>query len=441
MTDDTYSDALASLEQTFAKMDGCSQAEKDRLAADVANLREMITKMTTGRVEIVLVGEISTGKSALINALVGDTVAGVDVQGGWTKELGPVAWGASNFVVPGLADSSVVLIDTPGLNEVGGADHADLAREAARRADLLLFVTDSDLNETEFTAITALASIHKPMLVVLNKMDLYSAKQRERLHEILAERLRNIVPSSDIVATTADPREVEYVIEGADGSSREEWRKPSQKVEQLKVRILEILEREGLALMALNAAMYASDKSDRIAAIRVQLRDRAATQTIWSYAAMKAVAVGVNPMPVVDILGGSAVDVTMVLTLSHIYGLEMSWKHARGLVTSILTAAGWVMAGEAVTSVLASMFKLATGVFGTLITALPQGAAAGFGSYIVGQAAKYYFEHGASWGGEAPKVVVGRILENTDKESVMNHLKEEIKKKISFNAHSDDAKS
>ena len=37
---------------------------------------------------------------------------------------------------------------------------------------------------------------------------------------------------------------------------------------------------------------------------------------------------------------------------------------------------------------------------GTVLTALPQGAAAGYGSYIVGQAAKYYFEHGASWGGD-----------------------------------------
>ena len=65
-----------------------------------------------------------------------------------------------------------------------------------------------------------------------------------------------------------------------------------------------------------------------------------------------------------------------------------------------------------------------------------QGAAAGFGSYIVGQAAKYYFEHGASWGNEAPKTVVQRILAETDKDSVLQHLKDEISKKISRNVHS-----
>jgi hypothetical protein len=62
-------------------------------------------------------------------------------------------------------------------------------------------------------------------------------------------------------------------------------------------------------------------------------------------------------------------------------------------------------------------------------------AAAGWGSYIVGEAARYYFEHGASWGQQGPKRVVTRILENTDKRSVLERLKTEIKKKISLNRH------
>jgi len=436
-SEQSYQQALASLEQTFAKLDGCSPAEKDRLRADVTNLREMIDKMTGGRIEIVVFGEISTGKSALINALLDEAVAQVDVQGGWTKEVQGTDWVASNYSVPGLAESSVMLIDTPGINEVGGSDHGELAREAARRADLILFVTDSDLNETEFSALTTLAKVHKPMLLVLNKMDLYNSKQRERLVEVLHERMRDIIPEKNIVFTCADPREVEYVVESADGSTREEWRKPAPKIEDLKVRILHILDTEGVALMALNGAMYASDKSDRIASIRIELRNRMAQQTIWSYAGVKAIAVAANPVAVADVLGGVAVDATMVITLAHIYGLEMSWKHARKLVSSIAAAAGWVVAGEVAANLLFGLFKSATFGYGALLTAIPQGAAAGFGSYIVGQAAKYYFEHGASWGGESPKAVVGRILEETDKESVMEHLKEEIKKKLSLNPHAE----
>jgi hypothetical protein len=58
----------------------------------------------------------------------------------------------------------------------------------------------------------------------------------------------------------------------------------------------------------------------------------------------------------------------------------------------------------------------------------------------VGQAAKYYFEHGASWGGEAPKAVVARILEATDKQSVLGRLKAEISEKLHLNPHAKNAR-
>ena len=156
-------------------------------------------------------------------------------------------------------------------------------------------------------------------------------------------------------------------------------------MEQLKSRILQILERDGLALLALNGAMYAADKSDRIAALRVEFRNRNANQTIWSYATIKSIAVALNPIPIADVLGGSAVDVTMVVTLAHIYGLQMSWRHAKKLIASILKAAGWVVGGVALeytVNLASSAFKALTAGYGTLLTAVPQGAAAGFGAAL-----------------------------------------------------------
>jgi GTPase len=147
--------------------------------------------------------------------------------------------------------------------------------------------------------------------------------------------------------------------------------------------------------------------------------------------------VSLNLVPVVDVLGGVAVDATMVATLSHLYGLQMSWTHARRLVSSIVQAAGWVMLAEVSTHFASMAFKALTLGYGTVLTAVPQGAAAGYGSYIVGQAAKYFFEHGASWGPEGPKTVVKRILDETDKQSVLDRLKEEIRKKLTLNRHAE----
>jgi small GTP-binding protein len=429
--DPRFAQALVSVERALEKFRACSDQEKRQLHADIAQLREMNEKLTSGRVEIAVFGEISTGKSALINALVGDCVAQVDVRGGWTKEAWHVAWEGCGYVMQGMADSQVVLIDTPGLNEVGGESRKQIASEATQRADLTLFVTDSDLNDTEFSALLQLAAGHKPIILVINKIDLYSPSQRQRLIEVVRdERLTDILPAKNVVIAAADPREIEYVIESPDGSTRSEWRKPPPMVEDVKARILEILQRDGLALVALNAAMYAADKTDRVAHLRVELREARANQAIWSFAIVKSLAVAVNPVPIADVLGGTAVDVSMVVTLAHVYGLEMTWTNARVLVSSIAKAAGWVMLGEAATHVASNLFKALTFGYGTVLTAIPQGAAAGYGSYIVGQAAKYYFQHGASWGPEGPKSVVRRILDETDKDSVLDTLKDEIRKKL-----------
>jgi len=216
---------------------------------------------------------------------------------------------------------------------------------------------------------------------------------------------------------------------------RRQWRKPCPDVAQLRATILTVLDQEGKALIALNAAMYAADKSDRVAAIRIRMREERAATTIWSYAVTKSVAVALNPVPAADVLAGTAIDVAMVAMLAKVYGIRLSTSNARALVQAIFQAAGWVMLGEAVTHVAAAMFKGLTLGYGTVLTALPQGGAAGYGSYIVGQAARYYFQQGASWGGEAPKTVVTRILEQTDRESILRQLKAEIRKKIRLNPY------
>ena len=398
----------------------------------------MYEKITNGSVEIVIFGEISTGKSAMVNALIGRAVAEVDVQGGWTKQIWGTQWEGAGHRIPGLESSEIVIVDTPGINEVDGADRAELAELTARRADLILFVTDSDLNEIEYAALVELAAVQKPIILVFNKTDLYPEDEREKLVAMLTERIKDIIPADHLVLTCADPREVEYVIEQPDGSEVTEWRKPEPDIDQLKSLILETLEKEGLGLIALNAAMYAADKSDRISALRVEMRNRQADQVIWTMAATKAMVVALNVVPVLDVVGGFAVDALMIVTLSKVYGLSFSMTQARGLSKSIGAAGGVYALGE-LTSYGASLFKALTVTFGTALTIIPQGAAAGYTSYIIGQAAKRYFEQGGSWGNGSAKSVVTEILAETDKDSVVDHLKEEIRAKLIWNRHADNS--
>ena len=65
-------------------------------------------------------------------------------------------------------------------------------------------------------------------------------------------------------------------------------------------------------------------------------------------------------------LGGTAVDAAMIVTLGRIYGISITTSNARTLVSSILKAAGWVMLSEAVVSYASSVFKALTAGFGSV---------------------------------------------------------------------------
>ncbi len=434
-----YEQAAQALSDVMQELSQCTEAEQKALQQEADHLQRMMEKLDHGQIDIVVFGEIDTGKSAMINALIGEARTEVSVRGGWTKEVWSNDWEASGYTLPGMNGTSVRLVDTPGINEVQGETRARMARQAAEHADLILFVTDSDLNDVEHGAIVELAKSNKPVLVILNKIDLYSEEQLAELRDTLRERLKEHVGDQDLIETAADPRPMMYVIESADGSTREELRKPKPMIEDLRTRILEVLQQEGKALLALNAALFAADTSDRIASTKVRLRDETAQRVIWTFAASKAVAMAVNPIPVVDVVGGSAVDVSMVVTLARVYQIPLSRHNATQLIQSIVQAAGWVTLSEIGTHVLAGVFKGLTAGMSTAITAPFQAAAAGYGSYIVGHAAKYYLEHGASWGGRSPKSVVREIVSETDRASVINHIKQQIHEKLTRNAHADKA--
>lgn len=432
-TDRQYRDALDAVQRVLTEIGRCTDDERAALSRDAIQLRQMVKKLRDGRVDIVVFGEISTGKSAMINALIGEEAASVSAEGGWTRESWLVAWDKCGYHIPGLADSKVALIDTPGINEVEGEARAQLARDAASHGDLILFVTDSDLNQTEYESLKQLIEINRPVIVVLNKKDLYSQHEIDQLVSgIRDERFADALPPEDLVLTAADPRKVEYVVEEADGTTHTEMRSPPPDTEALRARILEVLGRDGKALLALNAALFASDKSDKVASVKIKMREKSANRLIWTYAVSKAVAAAANPLPLFDVLGGTMVDASQIAALGKVYDIKMTRRNALGLIKTVLFAAGWITAASyAVPSIL----KAFTAGTSTLVTAPTQVAAAGYGSYIVGQAAKYYLEHGASWGGKSPKSVVADIIANTDKDSVIQKLKAEVKKKMRRNPH------
>ncbi len=428
--DRLYEEALRSLHKTLRDFDKATQEEKIPLSHEVEQLQALIQKLETGRIDIVFLGEISTGKSALINALAGKKLAEVGVQGGVTLSAQRISWNVKSYRIPGLGKSYTELVDTPGINEVGGEERAKLACMQAKKADLVVFVTDSDLNDLELSVLQRLIDVHKPIILVLNKADLFSQDQIEQLKETLKKRVHGLIPEGNIVAASADPMPIKYVIEREDGSVLEEMRRPSPQVEALRLRILDILAKEGKALLALNSALFAEEAGARLRSIKVKMRNEQAHKVIVHFCVIKGVAVAINPMPVADVLGGFGSDAAMVAALGHIYGEEISMSSAGGLAVEIAKSAGWVAIAEWATHVASHFIKALTIGAGTVLTALPQGMAAAYGSYIVGEAARYYFEHDCGWGGNSPRKVLREIARNIDRDSVLVEIRDELLKRL-----------
>lgn len=396
---------------------------RESLADDYAAVQAMLDKIEHGHVHLAAVGRVSTGKSSLLNALIGEELFSVSPLHGETRHSSMQAWNE-------IESGGVYLLDTPGLDEPGGEDREALAVEVANRSDLVLFVVDGDLTDTELAALTSLVGKGRPVLLVLNKKDLYTAGELGRLQEALARRTRGLVDPAHIVAVAAAPRP-EVVVEVSDGGderTRERLRPPD--VEVLRVKLWDILAAEGKTLAALNASLFAADLSDqvgrRILAARREIGDR----LIRTYCVAKGVAVALNPVPVADLFAAAFIDVGMLVHLSRVYGLPLSRREAGSLIGVIAAESAAITATVWAVHLGSSALKLGTAGLSTVATAAAQGAVAWYSTLVVGRVAGEYLAKGKSWGESGPRRVVKRILDGLDRDSVLTDARREIRGRL-----------
>jgi small GTP-binding protein len=442
--DELLQRARDSLEQTLAGLKLTAE-EEIALADEVNQLRELAQKLDSNTIEIAAFGMVSRGKSSVLNALCGKPIFQTGATHGTTTTRSEHPWESATVSGAGLSGAKLVLVDTPGIDEVGGEVREAMARLVARHADLILFVVSGDMQRREFESLAELREAQKPILLVFNQIDRYPDADREAIYaKIKDERVRHLVREDDIVMTAAHPDPFKVKIQHPDGTTTIDWERPEPTIEPLKARILEVLEREGKALVALNALLFAGDVHQEIVAHKIRIRDDAAKRLIWNFALAKGAAVALNPIPVADMAGGLAVDIAMIVALSRVYGIELTKKTAAGLVKDMIKALGALGAVEVATRLLAGGVKSALAgvtvlsgglaaplsMLGYGAIGLAQGATAATTSYILGQGAKYYLQQGCQWGNRGIKTVIHQILDQAKADSIMERLKEDLKRKV-----------
>ncbi len=396
------------------------------------SISEFELKLGQNQFGIAAFGEVNAGKSRLLNALVGRDVFGYSERGGETRDAHVAEWVPHQVETPRiggprgtLSDYKLYVIDTPGIGEWQGEDRERLARETVRYADIVLYVVAGDLKAHEARAIDWLDAFNKPVILVLNQIDKMRPREIEQARASIMEKVGHIVPPENFVCAAGAPRSEWETVVYPDGTRERREVQPEPRIEDLQVRILEVVAREGKIVAALNASLFADDVSARIAQLKEDYRGQAAQSVIRNHMLTKALAVGANPIPVLDIVTAYSFDGHMIVRLGLVYGQKIDLKTATALAREIIGAWGVTAAVELATHVVASVLKAITFAGSTIITAGPQALAAGWSSYVIGNAAAVYFREGG-WGDKTPRDVVERILEQVDRDSILRPLAEKL---------------
>ncbi|BAU64033.1 hypothetical protein STA3757_14020 [Stanieria sp. NIES-3757] len=454
-TEINYKKAQNSLRDLIRNLD-LTDREQAGLESDLSRLTEMLDKLEHSLVQIAAFGMVGRGKSSVLNALLGQEIFTAGPLHGVTNKIDSANWQLTPeklanteenlqtlTISTGIGKSKIQLIDTPGIDEVNGEAREALACDLAKQVDLILFVIAGDLTQVEYNALSRLREAGKPILLVFNKIDQYPEADRLAIYQkIRDERVKQLLSPEEIVMVAASPLESQ-AIRQADGRLKVQRHRQQPQIDSLKLKILEILNREGKSLIALNSMLFADEVNEQILQRKLEIREEAANRLIQKGVMFKAVAIALNPVTAIDLFTGAVIDIAIIIALSRLYGIPMTQTGAIALLRKIALSMGGIGASELLATLglssLKGMLGLSVPLTGGLSLApylsiaIAQAGVAGVSSYAIGQITKTYLANGASWGPDGPKAVVKNILDSLDEESILNRIKSELQAKLKIN--------
>ena len=234
---------------------------------------------------LVVVGEFNAGKSAFINALMGESLLEEGVTPTTTKvnilrygqETGKKALSENVESLTLDADflKEISIVDTPGTNAIV-REHEEITSLFVPRSDLILFVTSADrpYTESERIFLEQIQSWGKKVVLVINKIDiLQTPESLEEIHAFVAENAKKILK----VDPEIFPVSAQQALKAKSGEPAL-W--AESRFEALENYILETLDQESrLKLKLMNplgvgkrlASQYAEFFEDRLKLLKDDL--------------------------------------------------------------------------------------------------------------------------------------------------------------------------
>lgn len=353
----TVEKVIAQVESIVSQI--ATEAEHQALSPLPEKIEQLKVELNRQEIHLAITGGKSVGKTTLIQLL-------------------------SNVGQP------LTLQETPALFIGTDTITTDTALEQAIAQDLVLFVTNGDLTDTQFQAINQLTAANQRLMLVFNKQDQYLPDERASILCSLRQRMYPTLKVEDVVAITASPTPVKVRQHQADGSVQEWMEQPAREITQLTQQLTQILteERQQLVWATTNRKAIAL-KAAAIAVLNQVRRDRA-LPIIEQYQWIAAAAAFANPVPALDLLATAAINAQLVMDLGGIYQQRFSLQQAQtvaGTMGSLMLKLGLVeLSSKAIGTVLKS--NAITFVAGGAV----QGVSAAYLTRLAGLSLIEYFQ-------------------------------------------------
>jgi small GTP-binding protein len=187
---------VAELRKALARFDASAE-DQETLEKSARQLDELFL--------LVIAGEFNAGKSAFINALLGDKYLEEGVTPTTTR-VHLIRHGAElqhetlesaldRISIPAEILQDINIVDTPGTNAIH-REHEAITREFVPRSDMVLFVTSADrpFTESERAFLQGIRDWGKKIVIVLNKIDiLETPEDLDRVLKFIADNAKTLL--------------------------------------------------------------------------------------------------------------------------------------------------------------------------------------------------------------------------------------------------------
>lgn len=312
----------------------------------VSTLRQLLLEQREPR--FALVGRRGSGKSSLVNAILGEQVAAVGHE---TSTTGRGTWYRYS-----TGRGSINILDTRGLQEGSkpeALDDASTPRESILRElkatcpDAVLFLVkakevdaaiDTDLSEVEgiLKAVQAEHGAAPPVLGVITNCDELEPKN-VKLHQPQDEDPRDVAEKLERVRKIEQhlrekfrerPLLKDRLICTLGVSAYQSWRSDGTRRDDERWRIDELIEK-------LVDELPKEARVELVRITRIKKLQKVLAGTITQLIASLCAGVALSPLPVADIVPMTSLQVGLVAGIAYISGRTLTMKSAAEFLTAV----------------------------------------------------------------------------------------------------------